>query len=509
MADTAAPLRALAMLLVLLLPGGCRGAVEGEVREPAVAGSFYPAGAGALKEMIKGHLERAEVASLSTPRGLVVPHAGYVYSGATAAYAYKILKARAGEIDRVILLAPSHQAAFSGVIVNERTFRTPLGTYRTDFAAIEKLKKSPFPRTNNAVAETREHSDEVQVPFLQMVLPRAKLVPLVVGELTPASTDAIARALATIIDEKTVILASSDFTHYGPRFGYTPPFESDVRTGILGIDRMAVELILGGNVDDFRDFLDRTGATVCGRNPITLLLKVFEVRGWPTRGRLLHYTTSGELTGDYSSSVSYASISVGALDDSGDVTSPAYLSEGEQSTLLKLARHVLKRFVNEGVAEFPDSDLKDFAITEGLRKEYGVFVTLHKGAALRGCIGHIQPQAPLYRGVIMNAMNAAARDPRFERVAAAEDRELSIEISVMSPLVRVSNLDEIVVGRDGLVLTNGPYSGVFLPQVPVDQRWDKTTYLEQLGLKARIGPDAYRRKGTEIQRFTAQVFHER
>ena len=157
---------------------------------------------------------------------------------------------------------------------------------------------------------------------------------------------------------------------------------------------------------------------------------------------------------------------------------------------------------------FPDSDLGGFDITETLKKEYGVFVTLHKGKALRGCIGHIVARLPLYRGVIENTMNAAARDPRFDRVAAGEDGELNVEISVMSPLMKVSSPDEIVVGRDGVVLTNGPNTGVFLPQVPVEQHWDRTMYLEQLGLKARMGRDAYKLKGTELQRFTAQVFHE-
>lgn len=187
---------------------------------------------------------------------------------------------------------------------------------------------------------------------------------------------------------------------------------------------------------------------------------------------------------------------------------PNYLNAEEEQTLLKLARYVLNHFVTDGVTDFPDSQLTGFRITPALQQKLGVFVTLQEHGALRGCIGNIIGIRPLYQGVIENAQNAAAHDPRFRRVAPEELEQIEIEISVMSPLEPVKSLDEILVGRDGLVLKKGFHSGVFLPQVPVEWNWDKTTYLEQLGLKAGLSRNAYQDTQTELLKFSAQVFGE-
>ncbi len=185
------------------------------------------------------------------------------------------------------------------------------------------------------------------------------------------------------------------------------------------------------------------------------------------------------------------------------------LSKGEEKTLLRLARHVLEKFVGDGVNRFPDKDLGEFDLTESIKRPSGVFVTLNEGERLRGCIGSIQAREPLYRGVIENAMNSAARDLRFGKVRKEELPDIEIEISVMSPLVKVQSLEDIVVGRDGLVLRAGWNSGVFLPQVPVEWKWEKKEYLEQLGQKAGLDSEAYQRKDAELWKFTAQVFSEK
>lgn len=187
---------------------------------------------------------------------------------------------------------------------------------------------------------------------------------------------------------------------------------------------------------------------------------------------------------------------------------PKYLNPEEEQTLLKLARFALENFVVKGITDFPDSKLTEFQLTPALRQKLGVFVTLQEHGSLRGCIGNIIGIRPLYQGVIENAQNAAAHDPRFDKVIPDELEHIEIEISVMSPLEPVKSLDEILVGRDGLVLKRGFHSGVFLPQVPVEWNWDKTTYLEQLGLKAGLSRNAYQDPQTELLKFTAQVFGE-
>jgi AmmeMemoRadiSam system protein A len=185
-----------------------------------------------------------------------------------------------------------------------------------------------------------------------------------------------------------------------------------------------------------------------------------------------------------------------------------FLNNTEEQTLLRLARFALESFTTRGITNFPDSQLSDFQLTPALEQKLGVFVTLKEYGDLRGCIGNIVGVHPLYRGVIENAQNAAAHDPRFDPVTADELERIEIEISVMSPLEPVKSLDEIQVGRDGLVLKRGFHSGVFLPQVPVEWNWDKATYLEQLGLKAGLSRDAYKEPQTELLRFSAQVFGE-
>jgi hypothetical protein len=281
-----------------------------ERREATNAGTFYPADRGELDRMITGFLSSAVAPGNRRPRAVVVPHAGYAYSGPTAAHAYKAIQGGAGGIRRVVLIAPSHYAGFEGVVVNARTYQTPLGSCPSDTEAIGKLKGLAFPFTSNATAEVREHADEVQVPFIQKALPGAMLVPVLVGVISETDMDAAARAVSSVVDDGTVIVVSSDFTHYGPRFGYVPSFAADTRSGIYELDRKAIDLIVGRDVAGFTAYLERTRATICGRDPIRLLMKVLALKGWKAGGELLHYVTSGDLTGDFGNSVSYAAIAL-------------------------------------------------------------------------------------------------------------------------------------------------------------------------------------------------------
>jgi hypothetical protein len=505
--------RTLASLLLfpaLLLAPACSPSAKEAIRPPAHAGGFYPADKDVIESFIKEALQKADVPSGVNPRAVICPHAGYQFSGPTAAFSYKALLGEASRIKRVILLAPSHYAGFEGVVLNACSYQTPLGVYPLDQEAVKKLKENRFAWTENEIASTQEHADEVQIPFLQMTLPQAKLVPLIVGDMGDAGYREAAQALATVVDDSTVIVISSDFTHYGPNYGYMPKFKKGVKQGLHDLDMGAVELIVKGDGEGFTRYVDETGATICGRNPIRLALELFKAMGWKADGKLMAYDTSGQITGDWTNSVSYTAIALGSL-TKGEKTmlqQEKFLTDAEQKTLLRLARHVLEKFVKEGTSGYPDKDLAGFELTDNLKKPFGVFVTLNEDDNLRGCIGSIMPDAPLYQGVIDNAMNAAARDPRFRAVKPGELKAIKIEISVMSPLIPVQSLDEIVVGRDGLVLRAGGSGGVFLPQVPVEWHWDKQQYLEELGHKAGLDSNAYKRKDAKLWRFTAQVFGE-
>ena len=283
-------------------------------RMPAQAGRFYPGEKTELSRTIDKMLAEARDGEGKIPRAVIVPHAGYQFSGPAAAQAYKnFQQAGAAIVNRVILLATSHYTYVRGVVLGEHPYQTPLGVYPVDTSAVSALQQLDFPYIDNRVAAAREHSDEVQIPFLQKVLPQAWLVPVIVGDLTGQDLASTAQALATVVDERTVIVASSDFTHYGRNFDYTPKFDNDIRTGIYQLDQGALDLILRGSSSGFADYIGRTGATICGANPITLLLKMFEINQWPVEARVLTYYTSGDLTGDWDHSVSYAAIRLGTL----------------------------------------------------------------------------------------------------------------------------------------------------------------------------------------------------
>jgi len=214
---------------------------------------------------------------------------------------------------------------------------------------------------------------------------------------------------------------------------------------------------------------------------------------------------SGRQEGDYTNSVSYLSAAYKLLPASREFINHPLLSESDQRFLLSLARETLRRHLNG--QPLPDPVKEGKSLSELLRKEFGVFVTLKRHGELRGCIGSIFPVEPLYQGVIRNAVNAAVHDPRFYPMTADEEPLVEIEISVLTTPEEVSGPEDIVVGRDGVVLTKGPAKAVFLPQVAPEQGWDLDTMLTHLSLKAGLSGNAWK-SGASFQVFQAHVFNE-
>jgi hypothetical protein len=312
---------AAALLYLLLLLSQHRGGpqeanaqpAEKLVREPAVAGTFYPAQPDELRQMISEFLTKArapvpDALQDERPRAVVVPHAGYMFSGQTAACAYKLLVGRPKPA-RVVLLGPSHYAQLAGVVsVSPFThYRTPLGEIAVDVEAREQLLKSPLCVSKRAV-HVPEHSIEVQLPFLQVVWEEPpRILPIVTGDLSEKQVTELAAALRGVAGADALIVASSDFTHYGPRFAFTPFRDArgqDLAARIRQLDMGAVECIKNCDAAGFLDYCERTGATICGRVPIAVTLGVLCGAG-QTESVSLRYASSGDLTGDYSESVSY------------------------------------------------------------------------------------------------------------------------------------------------------------------------------------------------------------
>lgn len=270
---------------------------------PAVAGTWYPKDPGRLAATVDRLFEAAPIPPADPAAALLAPHAGFAYSGEVAAAAFACLRGR--HLSRVVLVGPSHYASFRGGALPEAAvWRTPLGDLRVESDGV------PIPRRDGPFL--REHSLEAELPFLQRALPAGfSVVPILLGAGSNGSDlDAVAAAVAPLLAADALLVVSSDFTHFGEAFGYVP-FEEDVARRIEALDRGALERIEAGDAAGFERYVEATGATICGRHAIGVLLRLDLVRRSPAR-RTLAYATSGARTGSFEHSVSYAAVHVAA-----------------------------------------------------------------------------------------------------------------------------------------------------------------------------------------------------
>ncbi len=485
--------------------------------ESTLAGQWYAADGARLRRELDGYL-RAAPAPAHPAMAAILPHAGFVYSGPTAAAAARALAAWTG-LRRVVLLGFTHHVWLPDRISlpsRETAYRSPLGTVPLDRAALDALAASPLfvdvPATRDG-----ENSIELIVPLLQAALADRPwtLVPLTLGQLDAPHLDAAARAIAPLLDGHTAVVASSDFTHYGDRFGYTP-FRDDIPARLSALDHGAIAPILARDAAAFDAYCRDTSATICGQDPIGLLLRLLP----PTAtGRELAYDSSGARTGDYDSCVSYAALafdapednasSSGGTGDTGSTGAPGSfspLAPADKHTLLTLARTVIDEALHgDALAELDDMSLP---LTPALRERRGAFVTLTIDGELRGCIGEILPRRPLVRVVADHALSAAFEDPRFPPLTAAEWPSVRIEISALTPPRPVDSWHDIQIGRHGMTLSLHGRMAVFLPQVAPEQGWDLETTLTHLSRKAGLPADAWRDPACRFSVFEADVFHE-
>lgn len=501
---------------MMVAAAACAG--EGAVRRAGVAGTWYPAEAQQLRKEIDEALRAATPPEIQGRLiALIVPHAGYRYSGSTAAFAYHLV--RGTRFERVVILGPSHYTGFRGFAIAEAdAWETPIGRVRVDAASVAALRKDPLSADPDNV-HSQEHSLEAQIPFLQVALGDFRIVPILIGQNSEDDLERIADSIKPLLDEKTLLVASSDFTHYGARFGYTP-FRTDVQSRIRDLDMGGIERITSDDVEGFVLHIETTRDTVCGADPITILLNAV-ARG--LRGTLLHYDTSGSMTGDWSTTVSYAAIAVAASGAGPQALTPPIneietgtetLGSHECQQLLGLARATLKSHL------LADSTLSrylsTFRPTGLLLRKRGVFVTISRTdpvevrryGRLRGCIGDIIGSETLYRGVIHNAINAASHDPRFAGVDASELDRVELEISVLAKPEPVKTALQVVPGKHGVVLEKAGRRAVFLPQVATEQGWEREELLDNLCRKAGLAAGCWR-EGAQLSVFTAQVFGEK
>ncbi len=476
---------------------------RGEIRKPAVAGAFYPSNAVELAKSIAAMFSEVDKVSLERrPLGLIVPHAGYPYSGKVAAKAYKLLEGE--EFDTVVVVSPSHTVFFKGSSVfGGHGYQTPLGVIETDMELTNKIASiNPsavyISNMGHATGSTRgEHALEVQLPFLQVVLGKFKMVAIVMGDQEQNSINALGETLAAALKgTNTLMVASTDLSHFhseevARRLDYA------VQKAIERFDPPALAKVL------------RSGeGEACGGGPVGAVMHACKRLGG-SRVQFLDYATSGTTTGDFDEVVGYLSAVVVAGErpkaarpvlgatQARPPETKELTNKGKQELLSIVRKAIEAKLKEKKYVPTPQPDLE---------QKRGLFVTLKIGGALRGCIGQIRGIEPLYKTVAEMAVAAAFDDPRFPRLTEEEFEKLEYEISVLSPLERVRDFREIKIGRDGLMIRLDMHSGLLLPQVASEYGWSVKEFLEQTCLKAGLPKNSYKDKFAEVYKFSAVVF---
>ncbi len=467
------------------------------VREPVCAGRFYPAERAELTALIDQLTRKARATAppVIPPdkelRALVMPHAGYIYSGLTAAHASLVL--RENQFKKIILAGPDHRVGFrNGAISAVDFYATPLGRIKLHPDAARIRQESDLFRAVPA-SDRQEHSLEVILPFLQQYLGAFELIPIVLG---PTPIKPLASAIDAIMDRDALLVLSSDLSHF------------KAYDQAVSYDRETIDAIV--NLD-LKTLVERDNAA-CGLAPLLLAMHLARVHGWTPVP--IHYSNSGDTAGDRGRVVGYTTIAFygGSPMQSKHRETPQF-NEEQGQTLVTLARHTIMNKLGQtpptAESESLDAALSDEAF--GARR--GIFVTLKIKDGLRGCIGSLEARDAVRDGVRRNAVNAAFHDPRFPPLSAKEIDRVDIEVSILTdprPLDFDGAEDLVKKLRpniDGVILRKGGAGATFLPQV-WEQLPDAEMFLSHLCTKAGLSADAWRKRGMEIQTYQVQYFEE-
>jgi hypothetical protein len=472
------------------------------VKQAEFSGQFYPAQKEELSKMVDNFLIQAQPKDI--PGNIFIllsPHAGYGYSGATAAYGYKLIKGR--PYKTVIILGTSHHKLFNGAAVYAQgSFKTSLGVLKVDDEFIKSLIGRDPDIFADETAFENEHSVEVQLPFLQKVLPNFsdtkrgepandygwKIVPVVVGDCSLLACKKIASLFKEAIGTRkdVLLVVSTDLYH-----GYDI-LEADK------VDTLTLELIKKMDYEGLYYSLRDIKAQACGGISTVIALNIAKEMGYD-QVEVLNHTNSAVVTGSPNGqwTVGYASIAV--YNPEGE----HMLNNQQRKKLLEIARVSINTYLQTGKKmELSETD-------PVLIQEMGAFVTLNKHKELRGCIGNLTASQPLYLTVRDMAVEAAIDDPRFSALTLTELKDIEIEISVLSPLKKVDSAEKIELGKHGVLVRKGYQSGVFLPQVATETGWSKEEFLNNLcAHKAGLPQDAWKDRNTELYIFNAEVFSE-
>jgi MEMO1 family protein len=469
-----------------------------EITRPAtVAGSFYPDDKDSLKAIIERYFDNAEISAvdeLDDVSGIISPHAGYVYSGNVAAYSFKILENR--KYDAAIIIAPSHQKPFTGcAIFPGDNYQTPFGKIPID-KELSKLinQDNRFVFLSMDGHEwnnfTSEHSLEVQLPFLQYVQPNLPIVPIVMGSQDDETCSMLSQAVIKAIkkmNKKVLIVASTDLSHFHSQ-DTAKAMDKNVISSFEDYDYFKLSY-----------YLFNRAWEACGAGPVISTMLICEELG-ANKAICLKYATSAD-TPDGSISpdrvVGYFSGVIGKNEKNSNLLPE--LTNNEKAYLKNLAKSVVESVANNKKIEHNKIE------SLRLNSKLAAFVTINKHKELRACMGHIFSSAPLIEEVIESASIASTQDYRFGKIKADELNDLEYEVSVLSRMKLINDFDEIEIGKHGLYIKYGNKSGLLLPQVASERKWDRDTFLSQVCLKAGLAKDFYLKGNAQIFIFEAII----
>ncbi len=494
--------------------------MEGKIRRPAVAGQFY---AGSSKQLLADvtdcYSECKDIQTLPHVQAVIVPHAGYVFSGATAASAFSSIDPNAS-YEHIFLLGPSHHVYLDKASVNSEydAYNTPLGNVKVDTELALQIISSSDVFTCDQRAHSKEHCLEVQLPLLQQHFKEMPpIVPIVIATQRWNLLQEIADALLPYFNEKNLFVISSDFSHY--------PSYVDARK----VDGATADAIMTGSVEKFVDALEKNetlnirnlATSACGEAAIAVLLMMNE----DSKGLKIHhirYCNSGDSEyGGKDRVVGYHSF-VFTREEKGKrvPTVPEFEEDGKKTpseaaqappkdagfVLSAEDKAQLKQIARESIRlSFYGRTYTPDKLSPILKQKCGAFVSLHKHGRLRGCIGHFGEDHPLHEMVAQMARAAAFEDPRFNSVTESELDDIDIEISVLTPMRRIHSLDEFELGKHGIYIRKGWRTGTYLPQVADEVNWTKEEFVSHCAAeKAGIGWNGW--KDAELYVYEAIVF---
>ena len=470
-------------------------------RDPVVAGSFYPENPEQLKGYLESLFAQSEyIKTYNDILAVIVPHAGYVYSGKIAASGYNQIDPDK-EYDNIFIIASSHRKVFKGAsIYNQGDYVTPLGKVKVNRELATKLINENEIFVFDPEAHSNEHSLEVQLPFLQYKMNKDfQIIPIVTGAQTLSEIKEISEALRPYFNKRNLFIISTDFSHYP---NYEDAKIADKNTGDAILSNSVVNVINAINYNGSADY-ENLVTSLCGWPAVITLLNITE-QDPGIQTIHIDYQNSGDVSEDKSRVVGYHSIVFAKKKEQHMSKNQFILSDTEKENLLQIARTTIKEYLEKDKIPVVENSL----ITGAMETKCGAFVTLHKNGQLRGCIGRFVADEPLYLIVQKMAVAAATEDNRFPVVEKEELSEIDIEISVLTPLEKIESIDEIEMGRHGIYIKKGFSSGTFLPQVALETGWTKEEFLGYCSKnKAGLGWDGW--KDADIYIYEALIFEEK